>query len=240
MIGEIALALAAFVPAVLYVVWIRNTERYNREPWGAIFAAFVWGATVAVAISLLLEIVFSVPFSRAFPWDARIGAAIVLAPLAEEFAKPLGVSYVRKTISEPEDGLVYGAICGLGFAATENLIYEWDAASAGSGSASSLIATILVRSIASMLLHASATAITGYGISLMFLERKEPLSVLPFYLAAVLIHGAFNLIVSVPVFGSLASLALAIAFSLGAIKYVRTKIMKLDAREFWQDVVWWK
>ena len=77
-IGEIALALAAFVPAVLYVVWIRNTERYNREPWGAIFAAFVWGATVAVAISLLLEIVFSVPFSRAFPWDARIGAAIVL------------------------------------------------------------------------------------------------------------------------------------------------------------------
>jgi len=238
--GKALLALAAFIPAIIYVVWIRNTERYQREPWGAIFAAFIWGATIAVGISIVLELLFG-PLGRGFPLGASLWAAVVLAPFVEEFAKPLGVTYVRKAIREPEDGLVYGAICGLGFAATENLIYIWSAASAGS--VASLVFTILVRSVASMLLHASATAITGYGISLMILGKKEPLSVLPFYLAAVLIHGAFNFIVSVPIFGlfgSLASLALAIAFSLGTIRYVRTKIMKLDAREFWQEVVWWK
>lgn len=237
-IGIIILSFLAFAPAFAYVAWIRNTERYNREPWRGIFAAFLWGATIAIAVSIFIETLFEVPFSRAFPWDATLGISILLAPLAEEFAKPLGVSYIGKAIREPEDGLIYGAICGLGFAATENLLYEWDAAA--EGNIATFVTTVAVRSVASMLLHASATAITGYGIALAKLEKKAFVEILPYYLVAVCMHGAYNFIVSVNLFGALFSLFLAIAFSIACMRYVRKRIIEMDNKSALREVFWWK
>jgi RsiW-degrading membrane proteinase PrsW (M82 family) len=237
-LGIVILAIIAFAPAIAYVIWIRNTEKYNREPWGGIFAAFLWGSTIAIAVSIFLEMLFQVPFSRAFPWDATLGVSVLLAPLAEEFAKPLGIRYVGRAISEPEDGLIYGAICGLGFAATENLLYEWDAAT--TGNVLSLVTTVAVRSVASMLLHASATAITGYGIALAALEKKPLVQILPYYLVAVGMHGAYNFIVSVPIFGALASLLAAIAFSVACIIYIRKRIVEMDNKSVLREVFWWK
>ncbi|MDD5502826.1 MAG: PrsW family intramembrane metalloprotease [Candidatus Thermoplasmatota archaeon] len=237
-LGIVILALIAFLPAVAYVVWIRNTEKYNREPWGGIFAVFLWGATIAIAVSIFLEMLFQVPFSRAFPWDATLGVSVLLAPLAEEFAKPLGIRYVGRAISEPEDGLIYGAICGLGFAATENLLYEWDAAA--SGNVAQFATTVMVRSVASMLLHASATAMTGYGISMAILKRRPLSSALPYYLVAVGMHGAYNFIVSVDIFGALFSLFLAIAFSVACIMYIRKRIVEMDNKSVLREVFWWK
>ena len=237
-IRMIALAFLAFAPAAAYVVWIRNAERYNRESWGGIFAAFLWGATIAIAVSIFIETLFQVPFSRAFPWDATLGISVLLAPLAEEFAKPIGVRYLGKAIREPEDGLIYGAICGLGFAATENLLYEWDAAV--EGNIATFITTVAVRSVASIFLHASATAITGYGIALVKLEKKPIIQVLPYYLVAVGMHGAYNFIVSVDIFGAFASLAIAIAFSIGCIRYVRKRIVEMDDKSVLKEVFWWK
>ena len=46
------LFLVAFVPSILYTVWIRNTERYSREPWLRVMAVFLWGAVFAISESL--------------------------------------------------------------------------------------------------------------------------------------------------------------------------------------------
>ncbi len=48
------LVLFAFLPPILFAVWIRNTERYGREPWWAIARAFLWGAVFAVIVALAL------------------------------------------------------------------------------------------------------------------------------------------------------------------------------------------
>lgn len=224
MLGPLLIVIA-FLPAIIYVVWIRNTERYNREPWGAIFAVFVWGATIAVVISVFMELFFGVHLSRIFP-ESSIFAVILLAPLIEEFAKPLGIGNVRHVIREPEDGLVYGAICGLGFAGTENLIYEWNAAM--NGDVAVFVMTVMVRSVASILVHAGATAITGYGFALILMEKRHIGRIAPFYLAAVFIHGAYNFMVTIPIFGPSASLMLGVLFALCCIIYVRRSIMELD------------
>ena len=56
---------------------------------------------------------------------AIVVGAVIIAPFVEEFLKALGMmrAGVKEEVDEVEDGLVYGAACGLGFAATENLMY---------------------------------------------------------------------------------------------------------------------
>ena len=66
----------------------------------------------------------------------------------------------KKEITELEDGLIYGAVAGLGFSATENLFYGYSFLSEG---LAVFLILIIIRSFGGCLLHASATALTGYG-----------------------------------------------------------------------------
>ncbi len=123
------LFIISFLPPAIYAIWIRNTEKYEREPWQAIFIAFLWGATIAIIASLILEILLSIPIYSSFK-DYSVASfviAVIIAPFVEELTKPLALSLrgVKKEINEVEDGLVYGAIAGLGFSATENLFMQW-------------------------------------------------------------------------------------------------------------------
>jgi RsiW-degrading membrane proteinase PrsW (M82 family) len=160
------------------------------------------------------------------PFIIFVLLAIVIAPFAEEFIKPLGIVFrARRETDEVEDGMIYGAACGLGFAATENLIYGAGAlVTDGIATASLLLA---VRTISSTLLHASATAITGYGIGL-WLVRKKPFStVIPYFLFAVLLHSVFN---AIAMTNTLFGLVFVIAIALLATDFVKRKIIELDQR----------
>src|SRR5256886_2555823 len=53
---------------------------------------------------------------------AAIGV-LVVAPIVEEAAKGVGATAGRPQTQSKTDGLVYGAAAGLGFSATENLVY---------------------------------------------------------------------------------------------------------------------
>ena len=167
------LVLFSFLPPVLFVIWIRNTEKYGREPWGMIVGMFMWGAIFAVIIGAILSLIVLVLFEVATPVEqvlaqrftdpATILLALVIAPFTEEFAKAFGVLRRSFVIREPEDGFVYGATSGLGFSATENLLYGVAAFVVGGFPASLVV--VAVRSISSSFLHASATSVTGYGIA---------------------------------------------------------------------------
>lgn len=202
----LVLFLFAFLPPVVFVVWFRSAERHRREPWGQVFRAFGWGAVIGVVVAIVLSVVLfvlilgaGVPLFRHYYTEldlaieerldlALLLVIVVIAPLAEELAKGLGVLRVRRHIHEMEDGIVYGASAGLGFAATENLLYGVVAAAA-TGSLTAPLVLIGVRSFSSALLHASATSAFGYGVARSLLLGK---SLLPFYLLAVFMHGLFN------------------------------------------------
>jgi len=247
----LVLVIFSFLPPVIFVVWIRNTERYGREPWGMVMGMFLWGAIFAVIIGGILSLLFLVLFSVATPVEqilarrfsdpTTILLALVIAPFTEEFAKAFGVLRRSFVIREPEDGFVYGATSGLGFSATENLLYGVAAFAATGVFAVSLL-VIAVRSISSSFLHASATSLTGYGIARNRLWGPR-YSAAPWYLAAVAMHSAFNGIASLGLYlsdpsqlgpaGLLVVLAGGIIFAFVAINVVRAKIMEHDARQGW-------
>jgi RsiW-degrading membrane proteinase PrsW (M82 family) len=238
------LVLSSFIPPIIYMMWLRNSERFSKEPWVQVFKTFIYGAVFGVIIALVLSLAISMVLGGfvdriyLFGWDQDIVQTILLvviiAPFVEEFAKGVGVYTAHQEITEPEDGLVYGASCGLGFAATENVMYGLIAYSAGGLGASLLL--IGIRSISSALLHASATSVMGYGIGRSLVSGGR-FSVIPYYLLAVLMHAVFNYIASLQdlyageVMGvsfALVALVIAIAFAVSAITIVRLKIMKID------------
>jgi len=105
------LSVMAFLPAFIYTVWIRNTEKYNREKWIPIILCFLWGATIAIIASIILEFliesiaIFTVNNSSIY----LLITASVIAPFAEELTKPLALSLkrVKRELVEPEDGLIH-------------------------------------------------------------------------------------------------------------------------------------
>ena len=200
----IGASLIAFIPAYMYLKSIRNAEQYDREPWEALRIAFAWGAISGVFLALLLS-ALGVPLLLFLLADLTdpsvhdilpvIVGAVIVAPIAEEFAKPLVMfqnQTIRREIDELEDGIVYGAACGLGFGATENVMYGLTEGLALAGFAGMAL-LIVIRTVSSILLHLVTTSYTGHGIA-RYMLNGEPFSVvLKYYLVAVVIHATWNL-----------------------------------------------
>jgi len=227
------LFVMAFLPALIYTIWIRNTEKYNREKWIPIILCFLWGATIAIIASIILEFliesiaIFTVNNSSIF----LLITASIIAPFAEELTKPLALSLkrVKRELVEPEDGLIYGAVAGLGFSATENLFYGADAYL--NEGLLYFILLISIRSFSGSLLHASATAWTGYGYGKVVMKQKRLISVLPYFILAIIVHGFYNFILTFD--NILAGLSIgffsSLIFVIVSIYFIRKKIIQLDA-----------
>jgi protease PrsW len=243
MVNIITLAIVlavAFIPAILYMRWIRNAEIHQREPYLAIEGVFIYGMVVAIGLALVLELLaMGVIDSITGGLDQtaqNVIMAVVLAPFIEEFTKLTGVFAVRRRLTEMENGLVYGAAVGLGFAASENMLYYYDSLVSG---IEVFIITVIARTLTSTLLHASASAIAGFGVSRSTCLRAwygTPASWIPYYLAAVALHAGFNFLA---VLGtdilpgaseaiSLLALALSLVLVWTTVRYIRRKIIQLD------------
>ena len=219
----------AFLPPIIYSIWIRNTEKFNREKWRSIFLCFLWGATISVIAAFILEYIlnFSLVPSIGNQDYLNLIAVVLIAPIVEEFTKPLAlrIRLIKKEINELEDGLIYGAVAGLGFSATENLLYSWSFMAEG---LMIFFILISIRSIGACLLHASATAWTGYGYGKSIINRTSIVRVLPYFLLAIILHSLYNSLLTFDIFGVTAGFIVAIILSLLTIKIVRSKIRSLD------------
>jgi RsiW-degrading membrane proteinase PrsW (M82 family) len=228
-LGILIFIFVVFLPPLIYVIWIRNTEKYNREKWIPIFICFFWGATIAVIAAFILEVIlhFSIfPDPTESPSPVLI-SAIVIAPFVEEFTKPLVLNFniVKKELVEIEDGFIYGACAGLGFSATENLIYGFDILKQG---LIFFIILIAIRSIGGCFLHASASAWTGYGYGKFVMNKTSFLKVIPYFIIAVILHSLYNTIVSIDIIGAVLALFAALFLAIISIVIVRKKIIKYD------------
>jgi len=121
--------LAATIPAVVYAWIVIRLDWYEQEPPRALAFAFAWGAVGAVVFSVLGGIVFQFAVADALG-SADLGSAasiVIGAPLIEETFKGIALVALtlayRRELDNTLDGLIYGALIGLGFAFTENILY---------------------------------------------------------------------------------------------------------------------
>tara|TARA_Y100000588_G_C14246440_1_gene921641 strand:- start:165 stop:1076 length:912 start_codon:yes stop_codon:yes gene_type:complete len=226
----------AFLPSIAYLYWLRNLEKTDKEPWELLGQAFTWGALSSIFLALfissaLITIAHGI-FGDGTFFDVEIElfvGAVIVAPFVEEAVKPWGIlrnQNMRKEVDELEDGSIYGAACGLGFASTENLFYGLGPGYLLGGTEGAVI-LVIARSLSSTLLHASATSFTGHGIA-RYVVEKEPFSiVVRHYAAAVAVHAVFNASVLInPIYGFLVALIVAIS----GIEFTRRRIIDLDLR----------
>ena len=220
----IAILIAvAFIPMIIACIWIRNTEEHNREFWRYICLTFVWGASIAILMSMFLE-------KRVTNnYDNFLVITVIVAPIIEEFSKIIPLFLIRKQLTEVEDGFIFGATAGLGFAATENLIYGIRFMDY---SIIVLISLFYLRTIGTALLHASATSLSGYGLSLKIVRKKSILCPIVFFMLAILIHSTFNFFAySSQISNQIIGTVIAVMFGFILYLSIRKKIIQLDLKK---------
>jgi RsiW-degrading membrane proteinase PrsW (M82 family) len=177
-IGSSGWALA-WVLVALYAlpafVLVYELDLYEREPVSLMLGAFAWGAFAATALSLDAagwnEVIGLVAGADA---AARWGPVLV-APVIEEFLKGAGLVLLalmaRDEIDDVMDGFVYGAICGLGFAVIEDVVYF---VAAFGGSVGDVAEGFAARVLASGLYgHVLYTGLIGMGIGYVVTRRED-------------------------------------------------------------------
>jgi RsiW-degrading membrane proteinase PrsW (M82 family) len=243
------LILLSFLPAIVYLAWVRRSERYNEEAWWPLLKAFAVGAVVSTVVSAILETVFFSLYSSVLQPDIGIlpNSSVfdlfiltcVIAPVIEEGMKGLGVWGTRDELRYVADGLVFGAAVGFGFGFVENSLYGLSAYY-GAGFAVA-IETLFVRALSSILLHGSATAMTGYGVAENRLHEGRGHILVAYYFLAVLMHASFNLLLLLPyllpsVWVSMVgtnlltvfSFILAMTYAIAAFHHIRERIAELQ------------
>ena len=204
LLGISLAVVASFVPAFAYGVILWWFDRFEKEPIGLLSAAFLWGAVPAILFSLVFQIMLDIPI-REFvePSAAALIGASVIAPLSEEVFKAGALAllflFFRREIDSSLDGVIYGCLSGLGFAAVENTLYL-SVEAAGSGLGSAVVLAIL-RVVIFGLNHAMFTGLTGWGIALTRTSRSlvvKLIAPLVGLTLAVSAHAIHNLGVSFP------------------------------------------
>lgn len=194
--------VAAALPVLCYLLFIWWLDRYEREPLGVVALTFLWGATGGVIVGVQLSLVaVGVLVQGGVEPDFAVTATVV-APLAEEPAKAivLGILLLGRNFDNTTDGLVYGAATGLGFAMTENFFYFLEPSQ--SGDVETFEQLVFIRGLFTALMHCAASATFGAVLG-RFRFRGFPrqwiVAPLVGYGLAVLIHGAFNGLLSATV-----------------------------------------
>jgi RsiW-degrading membrane proteinase PrsW (M82 family) len=180
------LAAISFPLLILILFWL---DRYEPEPARYRLAAIGWGGVVAVVLSLVAEqLLFSLPGTNTFVETA------IIAPIVEEAGKGLFLVVVvifrRAQIHGLLDGLIYGALVGVGFAFVEDIVYYLSSLQSGA-----LGITFFLRGIMGPFAHPLFTSAFGIGVGIAVTIRRPALRVLaPIlgYVAAVVMHGIWN------------------------------------------------
>jgi RsiW-degrading membrane proteinase PrsW (M82 family) len=210
------LAIAFGAPAIILVVYL---DRREPEPWWLLVLGFLWGAVVATAMALVLEgaasqqvvslfadeagLVDTTQLGYQFANPAEVIAWVetsLIAPVVEEGLKALALLLIFFLLpteaTSMRDGIVYGALVGLGFAVLETAAFIASGYS-GTGSAdymSQLIPRFVLFGVNG---HALYTALFGAGLGLArqsmgYGSVRKTLIVLGGFLLALAAHTTAN------------------------------------------------
>ncbi|UCC88779.1 MAG: PrsW family intramembrane metalloprotease [Anaerolineales bacterium] len=192
--------LASLLPALFYVGAIYWADRYEKEPRRLLAAAFFWGAIPALLVAIVVRLFFRLPVDLLGPEAVEAVRVGLAAPLVEETLKGVAVLYIalryRLEFDNVLDGIIYGALVGLGFATTGNTLSYVGAfllrGFSGLGS------TIFIEGVLYGLNHAFYSALFGAGLGYARLARSRwqrwsiPLAA---FVLAVASHALHNLVI---------------------------------------------
>jgi protease PrsW len=167
------LLLAIYALPVFVLIY--RLDLYEREPVSLALGAFAWGALAATTLSLQAggwDQVVAEAFGTEF--SGRWGAA-VSPPIVEETLKGVGVVLIyliaRDELDDVMDGFVYGALCGLGFAVVEDVLFFM---AAFGGTPAGVLEGFYVRVLSSGLYgHVLYTGLVGMGIGYVVTRRTQ-------------------------------------------------------------------
>jgi RsiW-degrading membrane proteinase PrsW (M82 family) len=197
-IAALSIFFAAF-PLLAAAVLIWYADVYNRKPLWVAFVALVWGALGATLWSIIGSgIAISIVGLFLDAQTVEIIATVVFAPIVEEFFKGIILLILLglpRLYESSTNGLVYGAMTGLGFAITENFLYYIGAYfEAG---VASWVSTIIVRTVFTTFVHVMASGMLGAALGLAASRGHRPLEMLALlclgYAGGVVIHLVWNL-----------------------------------------------
>ncbi|MCC7117663.1 MAG: PrsW family intramembrane metalloprotease [Anaerolineales bacterium] len=191
----------AFIPAFFFSWFIYWLDRYEKEPRWLLLITFFWGAFIAVIGAIVGSLVMEVGFTAILHDETLVELAggSITAPFVEEFWKGLAVLVVvlifRKEFDSLLDGIIYGAIVGLGFAATENVLYFVGQYSEAGWAG--MFQNFALRVGAFAWGHPFYTAFTGIGIAVARTNRNVLVKIIaPLlgYALAIFAHSFHNTI----------------------------------------------
>lgn len=173
---SILLLAATAIPAG---VIIYRFDQFETEPGSLIAIAVMWGGVVAVTFSgIVNEMTYGFLQHVAPAATVDAWAAAVAAPVNEELYKGAGLVLLylmaRREFDGVMDGLVYGAMIGLGFQVMENVQYFMFAA-AGSGDAVEAVVNMFFLRVvlAGLYSHMLFTAFFGFGFAYFVTQRAK-------------------------------------------------------------------
>jgi len=181
---------AAVLPPFLLILLVWWKDKYQREPFSQIAKGFLYGvlsAGIALVLETGLQMLSLVPDEPATLLEA-IWKAFVGASIPEELAKLLMLWLLlrrNKYFDERFDGIVYAACVGMGFAATENIIYlfsnidSWQSVAVG-------------RAIFAVPGHFMFAVTMGYFYSMVYFGDMNMRKAYRVFWIPVLLHGTYD------------------------------------------------
>ena len=212
------LILTASLPGIIVFFWLRSRKSAVTLSW---FLASMTAGIVSLLAAALIQRFF--PPERDGLWHLFFGVFIRIA-LVEELSRiiallPLFIAgnHIKKTCVSSETqhrqstdisfGAALGLVSGLGFAIIESAFHGM-----------SDISITLLRAFTAAPLH-GACGIRA-GIAVFTFTRNKSKAFL-FFISAVLIHGAYNLMIVSPAIPSLLAIPVALAALLASLTYIR-------------------
>ncbi len=177
--GVLISVIAGVIPMAFYAWILYYLDRYEREPIKLLVGVFLWGSVIAAGAAFVINSITSsgIYFLTQSEFATQLTISTLIAPVVEETLKGAAVLIVflffRSEFDSLLDGLVYGGITALGFAATENawyihqlgfLEYGWEG----------LIKMTFIRVVLVGWQHPFYTAFIGLGLAFSR-TAKEPI-----------------------------------------------------------------
>ncbi len=190
-IGFVLSSIAIAVVVACYL-WL---DRWEPEPPRLLILAFLWGASVAIILSLALELWADAVFLPTPGLPEGFESTALRAPIIEEAAKGLFLLIMmtgrrRHELNSLTDCLVYAGLIGAGFAWFEDILYIAN----GEDLAASLV-TAALRLIMAPFAHSLFLSMLAIGVYFALTQRHligKVACIGAGYIAAVVMHALWN------------------------------------------------
>ncbi len=175
--------VAGLVPLAIVLPVLSWLDRIEPEPTSSRVHALLWGACVAVVVSIIANTAVALAVGD-------VAAMVISAPLVEEASKAAGILFAlrRRELDGVSDGIVYAGWIALGFAVVEDMTYFAQASIDGS-----FAPVFVIRAVLTPFAHPLFTFWTGLAIGRAVQRGRSPVPGAAWgFVLAVATHALWN------------------------------------------------